>query len=142
MNRILGLDFGDKTIGAAISDPLGMTARELETIFRERPNHLRKSLARIQELILEFDVGLIVVGLPLSMDGSESQRSRLTREFGEALERRTGLEIVYQDERLTSVEAEEMLRQESVPKKDWKKRIDMLAARLILQDFLRKNHDG
>lgn len=140
--RLLGLDFGDKTLGVAVSDPLGMTARPLETIFRERPNHLRKTLARVEELILEYDPESAVLGLPLSMDGKEGDRALLTRRFGESLERRTGLKVIYRDERLTSLEAGELLRQEGIPKKDWKKRIDAIAAQLILLDYLRDHDEG
>ena len=135
--RILGLDFGDKSLGVAISDPLQLTASEVETIFRERPAHLRKTFARLEELILQYSPVKAVLGLPLNMDGTEGKRAGLTRQFGEHFTRRTGLEVVYQDERLTSEEAEEHLRALGIPRQEWKTRIDAIAAALILQDYIR-----
>ena len=137
--RILGLDFGDRTVGAAVSDGLGLTAQGLETIFRERPTHLRRTCARIEALIEEYDISRIVLGLPLNMDGSEGERAKKTREFGDALERRTGVPVAYQDERLTSVAAAELLSEAGIPAKDHKEKIDMVAAQLILEDYM-ENH--
>ncbi len=139
--RILGLDFGDKSLGVALSDPLQLSASAVETIFRERPNHLRKTFARLEELILQYTPLKAVLGLPLGMDGTEGERAKLTREFGEHFTRRTGLEVIYQDERLTSVEAEELLREQGLPRREWKKRIDAIAAALILEDYLRKQNN-
>ena len=136
--RILGLDFGDRTVGVAVTDGLGLTAQGVETIFRERPTHLRRTYARIEELIEEYGISRIVLGLPLNMDGSEGDRAEKTREFGDALERRTGIPVVYQDERLTSVAAAELLSEAGIPAKDHKEKIDMVAAQLILEDFMEK----
>ena len=136
--RILGLDYGEKTLGVAVSDELEVTARELETIERERPTHLRRTFARLEALIEEYGIQKAVLGLPLNMDGSEGDRAEKTRAFAEALERRTGLEIIFQDERLTTVEADEILEERGVPRQQRKKTIDALAAALILQDYL--NH--
>ncbi|MBQ9438942.1 MAG: Holliday junction resolvase RuvX, partial [Lachnospiraceae bacterium] len=93
--RILGLDYGEKTLGVAVSDELKVTARELETIERERPTHLRRTFARLEALIEEYGIQKAVLGLPLNMDGSEGDRAEKTRAFAEALERRTGLEIIF-----------------------------------------------
>ncbi len=134
--RVMGLDFGAKTVGVALSDPLGITAQRLETVHRERENKLRRTYARLEEIITENNVEEIVLGLPLLMNGSEGERARLTREFGETLSRRTGLNVVYRDERLTTVEAERTLEAMGVKAADRKTHSDELAAVLILQGYL------
>ncbi len=134
--RIMGLDYGDKTVGVAISDELLLTAQPLETIQRERPAKLRKTLARIDTLIEEYQVDRIVLGLPKKMDNQEGERCERTREFGEMLAKRTGLEIIYQDERLTTKEADAVLDEGGVRKENRKEYIDKLAASLILQGYL------
>ena len=134
--RIMGLDYGSRTVGVAVTDPLGLTAQPLETIVRKEENKLRRTCARIETLVREMDVGLLVVGLPLHMDGSEGQRAELCRLFGEMLSRRTGLPVVYQDERLTTAEAEEILRETGYDKHHHKKVIDQVAASLILKSYL------
>ena len=118
--RIMGLDFGSKTVGVAMSDPLLMTAQSLEIIRRKEENKLRKTLARIEELIVEYEVGEIVLGLPLNMDDSEGDRAALSRQFKEMLERRTGLNVVMWDERLTTVEADEIMNEAGIKGKDRK----------------------
>ena len=134
--RIIGLDFGSKTVGVAISDPLLITAQELVTITRKKPKALRDTLRRISDLCSEYDVGLILMGLPLNMDGSEGERCVLTREFAAALSERTGLEVVFHDERLTTWEADEILHENEVDPADRKKYIDQVAAAIILQEYL------
>ena len=109
--RILGLDYGSKTVGVAISDPLGITAQGLETIFRERESKLRKTCARIDALVEEYEVEKIVLGFPKNMDGSQGERCEKTLEFKEILERRTGLPVELEDERLTTVAAENVLKE-------------------------------
>ena len=134
--RIMGLDYGTKTVGVALSDELFLTARSLEIIRRERSTHLRKTFARIRELTAEYDVCTIVVGLPLHMDMRESGMSEAARAFADTLRKRTGLPVTVWDERLTSVEAEEILRQNRVEKKDEKEYIDMVAAKVMLESYL------
>lgn len=134
--RIMGLDYGDKTVGVAISDELLLTAQPLETVQRERPAKLRKTFARIDTLIEEYQVDRIVLGLPKKMDNQEGERCERTREFGEMLAKRTGLEIIYQDERLTTKEADAVLDEGGVRKENRKEYIDKLAASLILQGYL------
>ncbi len=132
----MGLDFGSKTVGVAISDGLGLTAQGKEIIRRERPNQLRRTCARIEELISEYEVGRIVLGLPLKMDGTEGERAQYTREFQEMLERRTGLEVILWDERLTTVAADRYM-DEAGRKGDKRKAVvDEIAAVLILQGYL------
>lgn len=134
--RVMGLDYGDKTVGVAISDEMLLTAQPIETVKRERPGKLRKTLARIEQLIREYEVETIVIGLPKKLNNEEGERCEKTRAFGEMLDRRTGLEIVYQDERLTTSEADIVLEQGGVNKKNRKEYIDKVAASLILQGYL------
>lgn len=134
--RIMGLDYGDKTVGVAISDDMLLTAQPVETIKRERANKLRQTYARIEELIIKYDVGKIVTGLPLNMNNEEGLRCKLTREFAETLGRRTGLEIIFQDERLTTFAADAVLEEGGVRKEKRKAYIDKIAASMILQGYL------
>ena len=134
----MGLDFGSKTVGVAVSDPLFLAATPVEIIRRDHPNKLRKTLARIEALILEYDVGKIILGNPLMLSGDEGERVRLTGEFADSLRRRTGLEVIMEDERLTTVEADEIMDEAGVPKNEHKKYVDMIAAQLILQSYMNR----
>ena len=134
--RIMGLDYGTKTVGVAISDPLGFTAQGIETIDRKEENKLRKTLARIEELTKEYQVETIVLGLPKNMNNTLGERAEKTLEFKEMLERRTGLPVVMWDERLTTVEAERTLIESNVRRENRKKYIDKIAAVFILQGYL------
>ena len=134
--RILGLDFGSKTVGVAVSDGLLLTAQGVETIERKDENKLRKTCARIEELIAEYEVTEIVLGLPKNMDNTEGERVEKTKAFGEMLERRTGLPVHYWDERLTTVAAEQILIESGVRRENRKAVIDKVAAGLILQGYL------
>ncbi len=135
-NRILGLDYGTKTVGVAISDPLLLTAQELETITRDRASALRHTLVRIKEICEEYSVEQIVLGYPRNMDDSEGFRCEETLQFKELLEKRVDIPITLVDERLTTVYADEILEESGVAKKDRKKVIDQIAAAIILQDYL------
>ena len=134
--RTLGLDYGSKTVGVAVSDPLGLTAQGVETIWRDKENKLRRTLARIQELVLEYQVERIVLGYPKNMNNTIGERAEKSLEFKEMLERRTGLPVVMWDERLTTVEAERALTETGVHSRQQKKYVDQLAAILILQGYL------
>ena len=134
--RIMGLDYGSKTVGVAISDSLLLTAQGIETIERKEENKLRKTLARIETLVKEYEVEKIVLGLPLNMNDSIGERAEKTLEFKAMLERRTGLEVILWDERLTTVEAEQILIESNVRREDRKKYIDKIAAGFILQGYL------
>jgi len=136
--RVLGLDFGSKTCGVAICDPLGWTAQGLETIVRKEENKLRRTLARIDELVKEYGVEPIVLGLPLNMDDTMGPRAEATLVFKEQVERRTGVPVVLWDERLTTVAAEDVLIESGVRREDRKKYVDKVAATLILQGYLDK----
>lgn len=134
--RIMGLDYGDKTVGVAVSDDLLLTAQPLETVKRERVNKLRQTYARIEALIQQYDVEKIVVGLPKNMNNEEGIRCVKTREFAETLERRTGLEIIFWDERLTTAAADAVLEEGGVSRQKRKAYIDKIAASMILQGYL------
>lgn len=134
--RIMGLDYGSKTVGVAICDPLGITAQGIETIERKAENKLRQTLARIDELVNEYQVEKIVLGFPKNMNNTIGERGEKTLEFKEMLERRTGLEVVMWDERLTTVEAERTLIESNVRRENRKQYIDKIAAVFILQGYL------
>ncbi len=134
--RIMGLDFGSKTVGVAVSDPLGITAQGLEIIRRKEENKLRQTYARIEELIVEYQVEEIVLGLPRNMNATEGERAGLTREFREGLERRTGLPVTLWDERLTTVAADKAMMEAGIRRERRKEYVDKIAASLILQGYL------
>ena len=134
--RILGLDYGTKTVGVALSDPLGLTAQALETIERREENKLRRTCARIEELIREYSVEKIVLGFPKHMNNDVGERAQRSLEFRDMLVRRTGLEVIMWDERLTTVAAERTLVESSIRRENRKKYIDKIAAVFILQGYL------
>ena len=137
--RIMGLDFGSKTVGVAVSDPTGFLAGGVEIIRREREDKLRQTLARIEELIVSYEVGKIVLGCPFNMDGTSGIRVEKTLAFKESLERRTGLPVILCDERLSTVEADEIMDEVGVRKQDRKTHVDKIAATIILQRYLDEN---
>ena len=134
--RIMGLDYGTKTVGVAISDALCLTAQGIETIERKEENKLRRTCARIEELIREYGVEQIVLGFPKHMNNDVGERAEKSLEFQKMLERRTGLEVVMWDERLTTVAAEQVLMETGIRREDRKKYIDKIAAVFILQGYL------
>ncbi len=134
--RIMGLDFGSKTVGVAVSDQLMITAQGVEIIRRKEENKLRKTYARIEELIKEYDVGLIVLGYPKNMNNTIGDRAQKTEEFCENLKRRTGLEVVLWDERLTTVAADRAMYEGRLNREERKEYVDMIAATFILQGYM------
>lgn len=132
------MDFGSKTCGVAISDPLLITAQGLEIIRREKSNHLRQTLARIEELIEEYEVTEIVLGYPKNMNDTEGERVERTLEFKDMIERRTGLTVTLWDERLTTVAADKIMMEVGVRRENRKNYVDQIAASLILQGYLDK----
>ena len=134
--RIMGLDYGTKTVGVAVSDPLGITAQAVETIVRKSENKLRQTLARIEALAKEYEVEKIVLGLPKHMNNDIGERAEKALEFGEMLRRRTGLEVVMWDERLTTASAERTLIETGIRRENRKQYVDQIAAVFILQGFL------
>lgn len=138
--RIMGLDYGSRTVGVAVSDPLRITAQAVETICRKDENKLRKTCARIEELVAQYEVEKIVLGLPKHMNNDIGDRAEKSLQFGEMIGRRTGLEVVMWDERLTTVSAERTLIENKVRREDRKKYIDQIAAVFILQGYLDSRH--
>ena len=134
--RVIGLDYGTKTVGVAISDELLITAQPLLTIERERANKLRKTVAKIEEIISEYNVEEIVLGYPKNMNNTLGERAAATDEFREMLERRTGLPVILVDERLTTIEADRILEETGVVASGRKESIDKMAAAIILQNYL------
>ncbi len=134
--RIMGLDFGSRTVGVAVSDSLLLTAQGVEIIRRKEENKLRQTLARIEELIQEYEVEEIVLGQPKHMNADEGVRVELTNEFKDKLERRTGLPVTFWDERLTTVAADRTMMEAGIRREKRKDYVDMLAAVFILQGYL------
>ncbi len=134
--RIMGLDYGTKTVGVAISDPLLLTAQPYETITRENPKQLRKTLQRIEAIIAAEEVTEIALGFPKNMNNTEGERAEATKSFMEMLERRTLLPVHLVDERLTTVEADRILEDTGVAHSARKEHIDKMAAAIILQTWL------
>ena len=134
--RIMGLDYGSVTVGVAVSDALLLTAQGVETIFRKEENKLRRTLARIQELCTEYEVGEIVVGFPKHMNNTIGDRAEKSLAFAEMLKKRTGLPVVMWDERLTTVEANRTLMESGVRREHRKEYLDKIAAVFILQGYL------
>jgi putative Holliday junction resolvase len=132
----MGLDFGSRTVGVAVSDSLLLTAQGVEIIRRKEENKLRQTLARIEELIQEYEVEEIVLGQPKHMNADEGVRVELTNEFKEKLERRTGLPVTFWDERLTTVAADRTMMEAGIRREKRKDYVDMLAAVFILQGYL------
>lgn len=134
--RIMGLDVGSVTVGVAISDELFYTAQGIEVIRRKKEMHLRQTYARIEELIEEYDVGLVVIGYPKNMNNTVGERALKSEEFAEDIRRRTGLEAVLWDERLTTVSAHRALDLGEVGLKKKMEVVDKVAAAVILQSYL------
>lgn len=134
--RIMGLDYGSKTVGVAISDALLLTAQPAETIQRESENKLRRTLARISELVSEHHVEKIVLGLPLLPEGEAGERAEKTLVFKTMLEKRTGLDVILVDERFSTDAAREELREMGIPRERQKAYLDQLAACHILEAYL------
>lgn len=138
-SRILGLDVGTKTVGVSISDLLGVTAQPVETIkIDSQTGDL--GFARLEELIAEYKPSTVVIGLPKHMNGEEGIRAQESRRYGASLAAQFDVKVEYQDERLTTAQAEKVLIDGGVRRKDRKKSIDKLAAVLILQNYLDSHH--
>jgi putative Holliday junction resolvase len=131
--RVLALDLGKRRIGLAISDEMGITAQGLETL--ERRN-IRDDLSRLAELARTKSVCMILIGRPLNMSGTEGRQAVYTKEFAERLHERTGLPVRLWDERLTTVEAERVLKESGISIEKRARAVDRLAAVLLLQNFL------
>ena len=138
--RILGLDYGAKTVGVAVSDPLGLTAQGVEIIRRQRETKLRQTLARIEELAQFYGAEKIVLGLPKHMNDDMGERAEKTLAFREMLEKRLGMPVEMEDERLTTVEAVRAMNEMNLRGKERKAVVDEIAAVFILQTYLDRIH--
>ena len=134
--RIMGLDYGSKTVGVAVSDPLGLTAQGIEIVRRKSENKLRQTLARIEEIAKEYGVEKIVLGFPKHMNNDIGERAEKSLEFKEMLERRTGLPVIMWDERLTTVAADRSMMETGIRRENRKEYVDEIAAIFILQGYL------
>ena len=134
--RISGLDYGSVTVGVAVSDSLLITAQPVEVIKRKSETKLRQTLARLEEIIAEYEVDKIVLGYPKNMNNTLGERVERTEEFKEKLEKRMGLEVILWDERLTTVSAMEVLKEGGVRRENRKAYVDKIAAVFILQGYL------
>ena len=132
----MGLDYGSKTVGVAISDALQITAQGIEIIRRQQENKLRRTLARIEELAVEYEVEKIVLGLPKNMNDTMGERAEKSLAFQEMLERRTGLPVEMWDERLTTVAADKAMMEAGIRRENRREYVDKIAAVLILQGYL------
>lgn len=131
------MDFGKRRIGLALSDPLGITAQGLETLVRTR---VREDIARLAGLAAEREVGLFLMGMPLHMSGVEGRQAEAAREFAARLNRRTGIPVKFWDERLTSVEANRVLRQSGISIEKRARAVDRLSAVILLESYLDSLH--
>lgn len=134
--RIMGMDYGEKTIGIAVSDPFGWTAQGVEIIRRKDENNLKESMERIKELIEQYDVKKIVLGLPKNMNNTLGVRAEKTLKFKEKLEKKFSVEVILWDERLSTKAAEHILLEADISRNKRKKVIDKMAAVYILQGYL------
>ena len=133
--RIMGLDYGSVTVGVAISDELLLTAQGIETIRRKEENKLRRTLARIEQLIEEYNVEQVVVGLPKNMNNTLGDRANKSIEFADMIKRRTGLEVTMWDERLSTVTAHNAMLEADISRKKRYEVVDQVAATIILQNY-------
>lgn len=138
MSRIMGLDYGSKTVGVAVSDPSRVIAYGVEIIRRKSENKLRQTFQRIEELVREYEVDLIVLGLPKHMNDDIGDRARLSLQFSEDLKRRTGLDVIMWDERMTTVSADRVMNELGIRGAARKELVDEIAAEFILQNYLDK----
>lgn len=133
MERLMGLDVGDKTIGIAVSDPLGFTSQGITTIRRKG---IKSDIIELKELIEEYDVKKLVIGLPKNMNNTLGPQGEKVLKFVEKIKEKIDLEIIFQDERLSTVSAEKMLISSDVRRDKRKQVIDKVAATYILQTYL------
>ena len=138
--RYLGIDLGSKTIGLAISDTTLTIASTYKTIFFKNEDY-NSTIEEIMNIIKEYNITKIILGLPKNMNNTEGERAEATKEFKNNLERRTGLEVVLEDERLTTMEADRILSATGVVQSERKEHIDKMAAAIILQCYLDRNSD-
>lgn len=133
MTRILGLDFGEKRIGVAVTDGLNITAQAVGTIERKG---IKSDIRKIAELIKEYGASKVIIGLPFNMDGTKGKSANLAIDFANVLKKELGAQVEMVDERLTTSQGERVLLEADLSRKKRKKNIDKIAAQLILQSYL------
>jgi len=138
--RLLGLDFGSKTVGVAVSDPFGWTAQGIETINRKEEKNLVKTIERLKQIIIEYNIEKIILGYPKNMNNTEGERAQSTLLFKKRLEKEFNIEVELWDERLSTIGAKRALLEADISRKKQKKVIDKMAAVLILQGYLDSLH--
>jgi len=139
MGRIMGLDYGSKTVGVALSDELHITSNALEIVRRENPDDVKLTLDRLVNIINEYNVEKIVLGLPKNMNNTEGSSAENVRKFKEKLSKRTNVEIVLWDERLTTTQSHNIMKEAGMNRKKRSKVVDKVAAAIILQSYLDAN---
>lgn len=141
--RVLGLDYGSKTVGVALTDEMGIIASPLETIERDMESKIRPTLRRIEELVHKYEVSFVVLGYPVKMSGEVGERALKTEEFKILLEKRLGESVPVRlwDERLSTADAREILDESGIKRSEQKKYIDKIAAALILEDYMKNSKD-
>ncbi len=137
--RIIGLDYGSVTCGVALSDESFLIASPMETI---RYKEMDELLSKLDIYFSKYEIGVIVLGNPINLDGSISKRSEITLEFKTILENRYGVQVVLEDERLTSVIVNNILIENNTKRENRKKVVDKLAACLILESYLDRRNNG
>ena len=140
--RLLGLDYGSKTVGVALTDPTGLIVQGREIIRRDKENRLRPTLRRIAEICEGEGVDAVVLGYPLNMDDTAGDRALKTEAFRRLLLERTGVPVFFFFFRLTTCEAEDIMREAGVSGRDFKEHVDKVAAMVILREFLENHKDG
>jgi len=136
--KVLGLDLGTKTLGIAISDALGITAQGVD-VFNFAQNDFNKALEHVEQLVKERNVSKIVLGYPKNMNNTIGERAKMCERFKKKLENRMQIEVILEDERMTSISANNAMINADVSRKKRKQKIDMIAAQIILQAYLDKN---
>ena len=140
MQRILALDFGEKRIGIAVSDPLNIIAQSVGTI---ESKGIKNDLKKVGELVKEYEAGKIIVGLPLNMDGTEGKSANRAMDFVKDLKKEIQVEVEMLDERLTTAQGERIFLEADISRKKRKENLDKIAAQLILQSYLdSRSHKG
>lgn len=134
--KILALDFGNHTVGVSYTDEFHITISFLPVIRRDKPNKLRRTLSKIEEIIKLYNIDEIIIGFPYNMDGSEGDRCKKTREFKKLLEKRIDIKVTLFDERLTTVEAYEIMKEYNIDKKKQREIVDSVAAAVILRSYI------
>lgn len=137
MARILGIDFGEKRLGIAVSDPLYITAQSVEVITR---TNIKEDLRRIKDIVEEYKISKIIIGLPLNMNGSKGASAENAEKFGKVLRKEIPVNVEFLDERLTTAQGEKILLAADVSREKRKKHIDKISAQLILQNYMEMHH--